>query len=151
VSLELGNNAPVIIHVDGDWQAAARKIAVAGYSHAGQSCISVQRVLVHEDIAEPFTASLGSAVEELVVGDPLDDRTQVSSLIDLASRDRVGNWIDEAVEAGAVVATGGRVDEATNVLLPTVLTDVTPDMRVCRDEVLVPWSASLRTTTLPWP
>ena len=137
VSLELGNNAPIIIQPDGDWQTAATKIAAAGYSHAGQSCISVQRVFVHDDVAEDFTSALVEAVEALKVGDPLDDETQVSALIDAENRDRVDAWIKEAVAAGAQVATGGVVRD-DGALAPTVLTDVTADMQVCRDEVFGP-------------
>jgi acyl-CoA reductase-like NAD-dependent aldehyde dehydrogenase len=137
VSLELGNNAPIIVEPDGDWETAATKIAAAGYSHAGQSCISVQRVLVHGSIADAFTSRLVDAVAALRVGDPLDDDTQVSSLIDEDNRDRVKAWIDEAVAAGAKAATGGEVhDDGT--LAPTVLTEVTGDMQVCRDEVFGP-------------
>jgi acyl-CoA reductase-like NAD-dependent aldehyde dehydrogenase len=136
VALELGNNAPVIIEPDGDWDAAARKISVAGFSHAGQSCISVQRIYVHEDIAGPFSDALAKLVGDLVVGDPLDDRTDVSSLISEGDRERVSSWIDEAVEGGATVLTGGEVRDG--LLEPTVLAGVTPDMRVCRDEVFGP-------------
>jgi acyl-CoA reductase-like NAD-dependent aldehyde dehydrogenase len=137
VSLELGNNAPVIVQPDGDWRTAAAKVAVAGTSHAGQSCISVQRVLVHRDVAEDFTAALVEAVEDLVVGDPLDDDTQVSALIDTDNRDRVKGWIDDAVGDGATVVAGGEVDGA-GVLRPTVLTDVDPDMKICSQEVFGP-------------
>jgi acyl-CoA reductase-like NAD-dependent aldehyde dehydrogenase len=137
VSLELGNNAPVIIQPDGDWRTAAAKIAAAGTAHAGQSCISVQRVLVHEDIAEDFTAALAEAVDALVVGDPLDDATQVSALIDRENRDRVKSWIDDAVGDGARVVAGGEVD-GDGVLTPTVLVDVDPDMKVCSQEVFGP-------------
>jgi len=137
VSLELGNNAPVLIQPDGAWEVAAQRIAVAATAHAGQSCISVQRVLVHRDIAEPFLAALTAAVEALVVGDPLDDATQVSALIDEDNRDRVVDWIEEAVAAGASVVTGGAVGN-DGVLGPTVLTDVAPDMRICSTEVFGP-------------
>jgi acyl-CoA reductase-like NAD-dependent aldehyde dehydrogenase len=137
VSLELGNNAPIIVQADGDWKTAATKIAAAGYSHAGQSCISVQRVLVHADIAEDFTTALADAVGSLTVGDPLEDDTQVSSLIDTGNRDRVSTWIEDAVAAGASVAVGGTVND-DGTLAPTVLTDVAPDMQVCRDEVFGP-------------
>jgi acyl-CoA reductase-like NAD-dependent aldehyde dehydrogenase len=137
VSLELGNNAPVIIQPDGDWRTAATKIAAAGTAHAGQSCISVQRVLVHEDIAEAFTSALAEAVDALMVGDPLDDATQVSALIDRENRDRVKSWIDDAVGDGARVVAGGEVD-SDGVLTPTVLVDVDPDMKVCSQEVFGP-------------
>jgi acyl-CoA reductase-like NAD-dependent aldehyde dehydrogenase len=137
VGLELGNNAPVIIEPDSDWATAAAKIKVAGFAHAGQSCISTQRVLVHEDIAEAFTETLVKEVASLVVGDPLDEATDVSALISTADRDRVKAWVDEAVAQGAAVAHGGELDER-GVLVPTVLTGVRPDMKVCADEVFGP-------------
>lgn len=137
VGLELGNNAPVIIAADGDWQRASAKIQVGGFSHAGQSCISTQRIYVHDGIAQPFLDDLVQRVSQLVVGDPLDERTDVSALISTAERDRVTSWIAEAVEGGARVATGGVVD-ANGVLAPTVLTGVTPDMNVCAREVFGP-------------
>jgi acyl-CoA reductase-like NAD-dependent aldehyde dehydrogenase len=137
VALELGNNSPVIIEADGDWQAAAKAVAATGFAHAGQSCVSVQRVLVHEAVADEFTAALTAHVADLVVGDPLDESTDVSALISTDDRDRVVTWIDEAVAAGARVATGGKVAD-DGLLPPTVLVDVTPDMRVCRDEVFGP-------------
>lgn len=137
VGLELGNNAPVIIEPDGDWQTAAAKIRVAGYSHAGQSCISTQRVYVHEDVREAFTAELVTQVESLVVGDPADEATDVSALIDRGETDRVKSWIDDAVASGATVAAGGDL-AGDGVLRPTVLTDVTPDMKVCSQEVFGP-------------
>jgi acyl-CoA reductase-like NAD-dependent aldehyde dehydrogenase len=136
VGLELGNNAPVILEPDADLQNAATKISVAGFSHAGQSCISTQRVYVHEDAADTFLGELVPLVQALVVGDPLDDTTDVSSLISTGERDRVAAWIDEAVSAGAKVACGGIVRDG--VLAPTVLTDVSPDMKVCTEEVFGP-------------
>jgi acyl-CoA reductase-like NAD-dependent aldehyde dehydrogenase len=139
VGLELGNNAPVVIEADGDWRSAAEKISVAAFSHAGQSCISTQRVYVHADVAEEFLGALIPKVEVLTVGDPMDADTDVSALISTDDRDRVQQWIDEAVAQGAQVRCGGKVDG--NLLLPTVLTDVTPDMRVCRDEVFGPVAA----------
>src|SRR6188472_2079566 len=81
VGLELGNNAPLIIEPDGDVDTAAAKIAVAGFSHAGQSCISTQRVYLHESIADAFLDEMVPKVEALVVGDPLDEATDVSALI----------------------------------------------------------------------
>ncbi|HEY5888822.1 MAG TPA: aldehyde dehydrogenase family protein, partial [Acidimicrobiales bacterium] len=137
VGLELGNNAPVVIEPDGDWATAAAKIKVAGFSHAGQSCISTQRVYVHEDIADEFTAALVKEVEGLVVGDPADDGTDVSALIDAGETERVKDWIEEAEAGGAKVATGGDLT-GDGVLRPTVLTGVTDDMKVCALEVFGP-------------
>jgi acyl-CoA reductase-like NAD-dependent aldehyde dehydrogenase len=136
VSLELGNASPVVIEPDGDWATAASKIKVAGFSHAGQSCISTQRIYVHRSIADAFTDRLVAEVEALVVGDPASDDTDVSALIDEGETERVESWIAEAEAAGATVRTGGGRDGS--VLRPTVLTDTTPDMRVCHDEVFGP-------------
>ena len=100
VGLELGNNAPIIIEADSDWPGAAAKIKVAGFSHAGQSCISTQRILVERSIPDEFVDRLVKEVSSLTVGDPLDDATDVSALISVGERDRVKEWIDEAVAAG---------------------------------------------------
>ena len=136
VGLELGNNAPVIIEPTGDWRGAAAKIKVAGFSHAGQSCISTQRVYVHRSLHDDFVATLVDHVRELVLGSPLDDATDVSALIAPAEAARVKSWIDDAVSGGAKVQVGGEIQG--RMLEPTVLTDVTPDMQVCRDEVFGP-------------
>ena len=137
VGLELGNNAPCIIEADGDWATAAAKIKVAGFSHAGQSCISTQRVLVHRSIADEFTAALVAHVNTLVVGDPLDEATDVSALISKSERERVASWVEEARAAGATVATGGSLTD-DGVLRPTVIANATPDLKVCAQEVFGP-------------
>jgi len=136
VGLELGNNAPVIVEADGDLDAAAAKIAVAGFSHAGQSCISTQRVYVHRSVTERFLDLLVPRVERLVVGDPRDEATDVSALISKGERDRVASWVEEAVADGAKVACGGDVRDG--MLVPTVLTEVTSTMKVCAREVFGP-------------
>jgi acyl-CoA reductase-like NAD-dependent aldehyde dehydrogenase len=136
VSLELGNNAPVVVEPDGDWAGAARKIAVAGYSFAGQSCISVQRVYVHSSIHDAFVAELVAAVDGLEVGDPSADDTDVSALITPGDTERVLDRIGQAVVEGATIAIGGTVTD--EILAPTVLTGVLPDMEVCRTEVFGP-------------
>jgi acyl-CoA reductase-like NAD-dependent aldehyde dehydrogenase len=136
VGLELGNNAPVIIEPNADWKTAASKIKVAGFSHAGQSCISTQRVYVQRSIHDDFVAALAHEVSSLVVGDPLDESTDVSSLISPGDTDRVSSWIEEAVSGGAHVEVGGKVQG--RLLEPTVLTGVLPDMKVCADEVFGP-------------
>ena len=137
VGLELGNNAPIIIEADGDWMTAAAKIKVAGFSHAGQSCISTQRVLVHESIAEPFVDELVRQVSTLVLGDPLDESTDVSSLISASERDRVHGWITEAVAEGGDVPIGGDVT-ANGILRPTVVVNARPSMKICAKEVFGP-------------
>jgi acyl-CoA reductase-like NAD-dependent aldehyde dehydrogenase len=137
VGLELGNNAPCIIEPDGDWQSAAAKIKVAGFSHAGQSCISTQRVFVHSSIAAQFTEALVAHVATLVVGDPMDEATDVSALISTGERDRVVAWVAEAAQQGATVAAGGTVGD-DGVLRPTVITGARHDMKVCAQEVFGP-------------
>ncbi len=137
VGLELGNNAPLIIAADGDWAAAAAKVRLAGFSHAGQSCISTQRILVHRSLVQRFTDELVAQVATLRVGDPLDEATDVSQLISTAERDRVAGWVAEAAAAGGRVAAGGTVGD-DGVLAPTIITDATPDMKVCREEVFGP-------------
>jgi acyl-CoA reductase-like NAD-dependent aldehyde dehydrogenase len=137
VGLELGNNAPVILEPDGDWKTAAAKIRVAGFSHAGQSCISTQRIFVHRTITDDFTAALVHGVKTLVVGDPMDEATDVSALISQGERERVVAWVQEAEAGGAKVIYGGDLNP-DGVLQPTVLTDVTPDMKVCAREVFGP-------------
>jgi acyl-CoA reductase-like NAD-dependent aldehyde dehydrogenase len=145
VGLELGNNAPVIIESDGDWAAAAAKIRLAGFAHAGQSCISTQRIFVHESVADAFTEALVSHVSTLVVGDPMDEATEVSALISRSERDRVKEWVDEAVADGGRVALGGDLN-ADGVLQPTIIVDATPDMNVCSLEVFGPVVAVQRYT-----
>lgn len=137
VALELGNNSPLIVEADSDWAAAAAKTAVAGFSHAGQSCVSTQRVYVHRSVHDAFVEALVGHVERLVVGDPLAESTDVSALISADARDRVVTWIEEASAQGADVRTGGTLTDH-GVLRPTVLTGVRPGMRVSDCEVFGP-------------
>jgi acyl-CoA reductase-like NAD-dependent aldehyde dehydrogenase len=143
VGLELGNNAPLILEADGDWKTAVAKVKVAGFSHAGQSCISTQRLLVHSSIADDVISELTAAVKTLVVGDPLDEATDVSALISKGERDRVAVWIQEAEAAGASIAAGGQIGD-DGVLQPTLIVDATPDMKVCELEVFGPVVAVTR-------
>ncbi len=143
VGLELGNNAPLILEADGDWRSAVAKVKTAGFSHAGQSCISTQRLLVHSSIADDVVAELTAAINTLVVGDPLDEATDVSALISTSERDRVASWVDEARAEGATVTTGGEIG-ADGVLRPTLVVDATPQMKVCSQEVFGPVVAVTR-------
>lgn len=136
VTLELGGNAGVIVHSDADLEHAAQRIAFGGYYQAGQSCIAVQRVLVHEQAAERFTELLTAAVGALRTGDPLDPDTDVGPLIDAGALERVAAWVDEAVQAGAQVLTGGKREDPF--YLPTVLARTEPDMKVRCEEIFGP-------------
>lgn len=137
VMLELGSNAPLIVCADGDWQTAAAKAAVHGFTHAGQSCISTQRIIVHESVADRFVETLVAGVEALNVGDPADPRTDVGPLIDQGERDRVHSWIAHARSAGADVLTGGGLN-ADGTLQPTVIMGGSDADDVWRGEVFGP-------------
>lgn len=137
VRLELGSNSPLIVDSPGDWRTAAQKVAVAGFSHAGQSCISTQRIYVQEDVADDFTDELIGRVEQLVVGDPMNEHTDVSSLISEHDAQRVKEWIDEAVSAGAKVLCGGELADH-GMLRPTVVADVPATEKLQCQEVFGP-------------
>jgi acyl-CoA reductase-like NAD-dependent aldehyde dehydrogenase len=138
VNLELGSTAPLVVHEDGDWETAADKAKLHAYSHAGQSCISVQRVLVHEAIASPFLERFVSNVEALEVGDPMDPDTDVGPLISHDDRDRVKEWIDEAAASGGEVLTGGELTDEDRCLEPTVIREPSREARVWCDEIFGP-------------
>ncbi|HUK76121.1 MAG TPA: aldehyde dehydrogenase family protein [Thermoleophilia bacterium] len=142
VTLELGNNSATIVDEDADLDLALQRIVAGGFTNSGQVCISVQRVVVHEKVYDEFLAALVASVAALKVGDPLDETTDVAALIDEKETERVKAWVAEAVEQGATVAVGGL--DAAGDLRPTVLTDVTRDMKVCASEVFGPVLAVLK-------
>ena len=136
VSLELGNATPVIVEADADVDEAAAKLAANAFSFAGQSCISVQRIYVHRQVYDDFLGGFLPKVEALKLGDPAEDETDVGPVIDEDARKRITAWIDEARSAGATVLAGGEV--ADGIIQPTVLADVTPEMKVSCAEVFGP-------------
>ena len=138
VNLELGSNAPLIVNDDGDWETAADKARIHAFSHAGQSCISIQRILVHEDIAEGFIQRLKTNVESLKVGDPMDPDTDVGPLITRGDRDRVKEWVDEAVASGAELVTGGELVDEDRCLAPTLLRHPSREAKVWCEEIFGP-------------
>jgi acyl-CoA reductase-like NAD-dependent aldehyde dehydrogenase len=138
VNLELGSNAPLIVHSDGDWETAADKAKLHAFSHAGQSCISIQRILVQEDVAGAFTERLVANAEALRVGDPLDPETDVGPLISPGDRDRVKQWVEEAVAAGAELLTGGELVDEGRCLAPTLLGSPPREAKVWCEEIFGP-------------
>jgi acyl-CoA reductase-like NAD-dependent aldehyde dehydrogenase len=136
VSLELGNSTPLIVCVDADLDAAAEAAAISGNGFAGQSCISVQRVLVDGRVHDDFAERLIAAIERLKVGNPEEDDTDVGPLIDEEARRRVEEWLDEATESGAERLAGGTVDGGH--LRPTVLDRVPTDVRAWKREIFGP-------------
>jgi glyceraldehyde-3-phosphate dehydrogenase (NADP+) len=136
VALELGGNAGVIIAADADLDWAAARCAIGGFTYAGQSCISTQRIYVHESVYQSFLDVFLPKVKALKVGDVLDDKTDVGPMISLDAAERVERWIAEAVAAGAQLATGGTRNGAY--VAPTVLTHTSADMKVNCEEVFAP-------------
>lgn len=136
VVLELGGNAGVIVDETADLADAVPRIVLGGFANAGQSCISVQRVFVHERVLPRFQEMLLEEVAAIVVGDPQNEETVVGPMIDDDAASRVEGWIHEAVRAGGKLLCGGGRKGA--VLEPTVLRDVPMDLRVCSEEVFAP-------------
>jgi acyl-CoA reductase-like NAD-dependent aldehyde dehydrogenase len=136
VTLELGSSTPVLVEADADLDDAATRLAANAFSFAGQSCISVQRIYVHEDAYDELLSRFLARVEALRVGDPADEETDVGPLIDRESRDRVLAWIEEARAAGAEVVAGG--DLEGELLRPTVVVNAGPDLKVQCEEVFGP-------------
>lgn len=136
VALELGGNAGCIVHDDADLEFAAARTTVGGFSYAGQSCISVQRVYAHSRIHDEFLHLLLEKVAKLKVGDPLDEDTDVGPMISVEAAQRAESWVGEAVDQGAQVLTGGQREGA--LMQPTVLVKVRPEMRVSCQEVFAP-------------
>ncbi|HZI94595.1 MAG TPA: aldehyde dehydrogenase family protein [Patescibacteria group bacterium] len=136
VTLELGGNAAAIVHEDADLQRAAERITFGGYSYSGQSCISVQRVLVQRKVQERFMEIFVPMVKALKTGDPLDDSTDIGPMITEQDARRVASWIEEAAAGGARVVLEGVRKGA--LLTPSIVTDVDPEMRISCQEVFGP-------------
>lgn len=140
VTLELGGNAAALICEDwsgpGDLEWAAERLAVFGNYQAGQSCISAQRVYVHESLYEEFLTTLTAKVSALGVGDPRNESCVVGPMIDEAAAKRLQEWVDEAVELGATVHVGGSREGST--FAPTVLSGVPAKAKLATEEAFGP-------------
>jgi len=136
LALELGSNSPLVVLPDADLTSVAAATATGGFVNAGQVCISTQRVLVHRKIYGDFLDAVKGPVESIKVGDPLAEDTRLSAMISERDADRVGSWINEAVQSGARIVTGGSRQDA--VFAPTVVADVKPSMRISCDELFGP-------------
>jgi len=136
VVLELGGNAGVAVADDADLEWAAQRVTKGSFSSAGQSCISVQRVYVHEKVYDKFMKLLTANVKKLVVGDPLDPKTDIGAMVDQKAAEETLKTIEEAKKQGAKVALGGKLKGAQ--LMPTVLTNTTVKMKVCSEEAFAP-------------
>jgi acyl-CoA reductase-like NAD-dependent aldehyde dehydrogenase len=136
VNLELGNATPVIVTADADIELAAKAMAANAFSFAGQSCISVQRIYVEAPAYDHFVELFVPRVDDLKLGDPADDETDVGPVIDEDARERILSWIEEARAGGARVLTGGDTDG--ELIRPTVLADAAPELQVSCEEVFGP-------------
>ncbi len=134
--LELGSNSALVVCSDANLARAADAVLKGGYYASGQACISVQRVIVVAGVMEEFLRLLADRIRELVVGDPRLEETRVSALIDSRAGRRVGEWLDEARAAGAVVVAGGEVAGST--VAPTVLAEVPEGIPIWDEEVFAP-------------
>ena len=140
VVLELGSNSAIVLHKDGNLKKAVQKTVLGGYAIAGQVCISVQRVFVHEDLFEEYLKELEEAVSRLKVGDPMEEDTDVGPMIALSEVQRVQEWIDEALQEGAKLITGGVScgDKVSAVLSPTIVSLVPTNVKLFMEEAFAP-------------
>ncbi|MGE6676265.1 aldehyde dehydrogenase family protein [Bacillus pumilus] len=136
VLLELGGNGATIVHHDADIEQAASLCAKTGFSNSGQSCISVQRIYVHQEIMPSFTEVLKQKVEQLVVGDPLSSESDIGCMVDVQAAQRVETWIQEAESMGAQLLCGGKRNGAS--ITPAILLNPPKQSKVVCEEVFGP-------------
>ncbi len=136
VVLELGGNAGVIVDRTADLDWAVKRCLVGAFTYAGQVCISVQRLYVHEDVVDAFLEKFLAGAGALKLGDPIDPQTDIGPMVDAAAASRTQRWVDEAVQLGGRVVLGGKADGAF--FPPTVLADVPLEAQVCSNEAFAP-------------
>jgi acyl-CoA reductase-like NAD-dependent aldehyde dehydrogenase len=136
VVLELGGNAGVIVDRTADVGWAVKRSLVGAFAYAGQVCISVQRMFIHEAVWDEFLERFVEGARALKVGDPLDTQTDVGPMVDATAASRTQRWVDEAVQLGGKVLLGGKADGSF--FEPTVLTDVPVSAQVCSNEAFAP-------------
>ena len=136
VTMELGSNSPLIIMPDADLQKVAKAAAASGYSNAGQVCISTQRILAHQKIHGDFLDAFKEQVEDISTGNPIEASTKMGPMIREHDAVRVNQWVEEAVNEGAELITGG--ERNGQIHTPTLLSNVKPEMKISSDEVFGP-------------
>jgi succinate-semialdehyde dehydrogenase/glutarate-semialdehyde dehydrogenase len=135
----LGGNAPFIVFDDANIDAAVQGAIISKYRNAGQTCVCSNRILVHEAVADQFTRKFTAAVKALVVGNGVQDGVVVGPLIDEKAATSVCDFIQDALSKGAIAITGGgRSSLGSCFIEPTILTNVTRDMRVFSEEIFGP-------------
>ena len=138
VIFELGSVAPNIVCVDADLEQASASLVQAAFNSSGQICVSAQRIYVHTDVYDEFLSRFLPLVDKLKIGDPMDESVHLGSLINPAALARMKAWVDEALAEGATLLRGGAVHSSGRNYMPTVLADVTRDMKVQCQEIFGP-------------
>jgi betaine-aldehyde dehydrogenase len=139
VTLELGGKSANLIFADADFDRAVKSAVSSGLGNAGQDCCARSRVLVEKSIYNKFTDALVKAFEQVRVGDPLDENTEMGPLVTNAHRDRVMEYVEIGKREGASLATGGTAPKGKGSFLsPTVFADAKPDMKIVREEIFGP-------------
>jgi len=136
VILELGGNAGVIVDKTADLDWAVRRCLVGGFTYAGQVCISVQRMFIHEAVWDAFLERFVAGAKAIRSGDPLDPETELGPMVDGAAASRTQRWVDEALAMGGKALLGGKADGTF--FPPTILTDVPSTAQVCSNEAFAP-------------
>ena len=136
VTMELGSNSPLVVLPDADLEKVAQATTQSGFSNAGQVCISTQRVIVDQSIYGDYLEALVPVVESLTLGNPIEDPVKLGPMVREEDAIRVSQWIDEAVDGGAKLVTGGERQRAS--LSPAIIADAKPDMKICREELFGP-------------
>lgn len=135
---ELGANSPNIVCSDADIELAATSLVGAAFNSSGQICVSAQRLYIHEEVYEPFLRRMIELMENIRIGDPMDESVTMGTLISPDALERIDRWVQEAVRDGARVIKGGARHSGGRNYLPTLLTDVTRSMKVQADEIFGP-------------
>ena len=148
VSMELGGNAPFLVFDDADLDAAVEGAMLSKFRNAGQTCVCANRILVQDSVYDAFAAKLATAVKALKVGDGLEEGVSQGPLIDQAALEKVEEHLSDATGKGAQVVIGGaRHERGGTFFQPTVLTEVTPDMKVTQEETFGPLAPLFRFKT----
>ena len=147
LSLELGGNAPFIVFDDADIDAAVEGAIVCKFRNAGQTCVCANRIYVQDGVYDEFAEKLAAKIKDMTIGDGLEEGTDIGPMIDEAGMQKAQEHIADALEKGAELVTGGQPAEAGELFFePTLLTGVTKDMRVARDETFGPVAPLFRFT-----
>jgi acyl-CoA reductase-like NAD-dependent aldehyde dehydrogenase len=136
VTLELGGNAAVVVEPDADLDYALPRTVLGAYAYSGQVCISIQRIFLHKKIYDKFMAGFVDATTKLIIGDPMEEKTDIGPMINLDAAKQTEEWVEEAVEDGARLVCGGKREGA--MFEPTILENVKPGLRISCQEAFAP-------------